>query len=306
MERPALCAGALICLLLILNIQNYVASISFIGDANNEVCNKITQELYECGVKKGANFKRIDLVAARNQCLSNIPDVIFMGINRVGMDIIVEAIQRPFVPQMQYRGVPCNIISSRDCIIHEMSVLSGHPLVKVGDTVKKGQLLVSGIIPTKKGEGEPIYARSIANIDARVFYSATEEALKYTPISERTGKKKRGFEIKFSEYGIIDFNVEDFTHSEVESRKVNLLPGILPFYAIIDEYHELKVKALPKDIDTVYNEAKLKAQAKAASKVPGYAEIVDIKVFYNEYDSRVQASAYIECIEPVAVQIPLN
>lgn len=306
MERPLLCAGALICLLLIFNIQNYVASISFIGDANNEVCKEIEQELYESGVKKGANIKNLDLVAVRNQCLKNIPEVIFIGINRVGMDIIVEAIQRPYVPQMQYRGVPCNIISSKDCIIHDMSVLSGHPVVNVGDTVKKGQLLVSGIIPTRNGEGEPLYARSIANIDARVFYSATEKALKYTPISERTGKKKRGFELKFGQYGIINFDVKDFAHSEIETRQINLLPGILPFYVIIDEYHELKVRALPKDIDTAYNEAKLKAQAKATSKVPGYAEIVDIKVYYNEYESHVNASAYIECIEPVAVQIPLN
>jgi hypothetical protein len=46
---------------------------------------------------------------------------------------------------------PANIVADRDCVIEEITVVKGTPVVKVGDTVRRGDLLISGIIETENG-----------------------------------------------------------------------------------------------------------------------------------------------------------
>ena len=41
---------------------------------------------------------------------------------------------------------PCNIIASQDCTITEIVTASGTPVVKAGDDVKKGDILISGAV----------------------------------------------------------------------------------------------------------------------------------------------------------------
>ena len=42
---------------------------------------------------------------------------------------------------------PCHIIAERDGVVTGLEVLAGVPMVKIGDTVQKGDILISGIIP---------------------------------------------------------------------------------------------------------------------------------------------------------------
>ena len=46
-----------------------------------------------------------------------------------------------------------NVISEYDAVIEEITVMRGIPMVKAGDTVKKGDLLISGVIPEELGGG---------------------------------------------------------------------------------------------------------------------------------------------------------
>ena len=52
------------------------------------------------------------------------------------------------MPKLTENGTyPCHIIAARDGVVRKIEVRTGIPLVKVGDTVKKGDILISGIIP---------------------------------------------------------------------------------------------------------------------------------------------------------------
>ena len=44
-------------------------------------------------------------------------------------------------------------MASRDCVIEEITVSSGVACVKAGDTVRRGELLISGVIPSESGGG---------------------------------------------------------------------------------------------------------------------------------------------------------
>lgn len=90
---------------------------------------------------------------------------------------------------------PCDLKAARGGVITSMVVRNGKAAVKPGDTVEKGQLLVSGKIPITDDGGTEVdahYVRADADVVARV--SRTEE--KSIPLwhirKEKTGRKRYG------------------------------------------------------------------------------------------------------------------
>ena len=46
-----------------------------------------------------------------------------------------------------------NIVAAEDCVIEQITVKSGFAAVEVGDTVRRGDLLISGVLPAEAGGG---------------------------------------------------------------------------------------------------------------------------------------------------------
>ena len=63
---------------------------------------------------------------------------------------------------MQSKNTPCNIVASRDAQIKNVRLYSGMLVPMVGDGVKKGDIIVSGVVDTKYGRS--FYVHSIGEI----------------------------------------------------------------------------------------------------------------------------------------------
>lgn len=89
---------------------------------------------------------------------------------------------------------PCNLKASYDGIIKKIDLKSGNCVVKVGDTVKKGDVLVSGIIETAGGTR---FVRSVGQVEAEVIHNFTISKDYKTEVITETGKtsKKKVLEI---------------------------------------------------------------------------------------------------------------
>ncbi len=114
---------------------------------------EIEARLYEAGLKEGRLWARIDKNEIENRVLQSCDKVSWLNINRRGTVAYVNAVVRLDFEENENPVGYANIVAERDCIIEEIRVVRGYPLVKVGDTVKKGQILISGAYPSEIGGG---------------------------------------------------------------------------------------------------------------------------------------------------------
>ena len=161
-------------------------------------------------------------------------------------------------------------MAAKDGIIHKMIVLDGQAVAEPGQTVKKGQLLVSGIIDHPDTIGVR-YVHSMGQIMARTWYQETVEMSLIEPYRQRTGRKS---EIKYIGWDRfkIPYQKEEisFTDFDLEVQEDG--------FFLTEIYYEIEV------IDWKNSMAELKLKLEemaveaARKSMPPEAKIIDKKV----------------------------
>ena len=133
-------------------------SLNIIWDIRIEGCSdtladEVSAELNNAGVNVGSLWFGIDKRSVENEILRVSDDISWISINRRGMVAYIEVIERNTHPLSQKPNGYASVVADRDCIIEEITVKTGYPLVKVGDSVRKGDVLISGVIPQSLGGG---------------------------------------------------------------------------------------------------------------------------------------------------------
>lgn len=133
-----------ISVLMLLLSQGLVWDIRPLG--NQKISNAdIKDRLVNCGFSVGDLWKRTDLSDVETELLRRYDDVSWVNINRRGTVAYVSIIEKEEEATTNEKNILySNIIASCDCVIDEMTVSSGTAVVKAGDSVKKGDLLIFG------------------------------------------------------------------------------------------------------------------------------------------------------------------
>lgn len=145
------------------------------------------------GLRVGSYIPSLDLDVIKNRALIESNELSWMAVNINGTSVNV--IVREIENVENNEKSPANLVASCDGVIEMLEVHKGQPTVNVGDTVRNGDLLVSGIIanenaPTRyvNASGK-IYARTTKHI--RIEVPLEYEGKVYT------GKIKKEKIIKF-------------------------------------------------------------------------------------------------------------
>lgn len=204
---------------------------------------KIYAALAEVGVKTPAFFQKTDVkkVASALRKVDGVSDV---SVRLEGTRLVIDVLERLPENEIVDTQTPIPIISERDGIVTEITVLQGTALVKVGDSVKKGQTLIAPYITS--GETE-VPCRAMGSVKAKTYYSRTAVYSDTTLAPVDTGRKKtvNGFELPFLKWE----GKPPFAVYRVErNRKSGTL--ILPFVILEDTYYEQKLSEVPFDYET--------------------------------------------------------
>lgn len=113
----------------------------------------ILNELSNVGFGVGRGWGSITRSDAEWAFLEASQSIGWININRRGSVAYVTVKEKTVPPQDTDAVAFSNIVAARDCIIEEISVRAGVAAVKVGDTVRAGDLLISGVLPGESGGG---------------------------------------------------------------------------------------------------------------------------------------------------------
>lgn len=148
----------------------------------------ILRTLEEEGVKRGAFYPgfRADLI--RSRALSALPELSWLAVNVRGGRAGVEVRAAVAPPEIWDPRQAADVTAARGGVVMDLTVLEGTPLVKRGDAVEPGQVLISADRP---GRSIPVHARG--EVTARTRYELTARAPLATGQITPNGEEKRQF-----------------------------------------------------------------------------------------------------------------
>ena len=143
----------------------------------------------QCGIRFGASRKQVRSEQVKNELLSAVPWLQWAGVNTSGCTAVISVRERAEDDRQEDTGVVSSIIANRDGYILSATATGGTLAVQPGETVTRGQLLISGFtdcgfcIRASRAEGE-IVAQTNRNLRAVMVESSGNPTL-----SPETGYK---------------------------------------------------------------------------------------------------------------------
>lgn len=179
------------------------------------------------------------------------------------------------------------IVASDDAIITNIELIQGTVNVKVGDTVKKGQVLVEPYIIDSSGQQRKV--RPQAKIEARVFKTFKTQHYESKLENVRTGNSVICSEISVFGLKLFSNSGNTFENYEVEEKKICISKNnILPIYKTTYVFYELK----PQIIEQPFEECKEKIFADTRQKALQYFQ--DCDIIEDEHFNITKKDAKIE------------
>lgn len=143
--RFGIIAGVIILLSFIFYLSNIVVSVEVYG--NREVPKEqIISALSDIGIYKGRFITDINFHSCEQKLRLSIPELSWTGIRHTGSRIVVDVAETDNPPEMVKDDIPCNIVADRDAQIISIEVYSGRKMKNVGSGVRKGDIIISGIV----------------------------------------------------------------------------------------------------------------------------------------------------------------
>lgn len=305
-KRKAFVFGAFLFLLLINVVASFIWDVEVTG--NQEVGRtKIVQELDNLGIRAGTLKYKVDPNKIANELMLKIDKLAWVGFEIRGTRVLVTVKERIEPPDLVPKDIPCDIIARRDAIISSIVVKDGQGLVKNGDTVLKGQTLVTGVIKSKNEEEGPRLVHALADIEARTWYESSSTAKFRIVEPVRTGRIKNIYKVKiFGKEIQIPFSkeIEYENYDKVELRDVLSIGKdfVLPFELLTDKYYENKMVERRLSLDEAKEIAYNDALKKLMDLIPEDAKLINKTVDYKQDgNDSVTVNIIYECIEDIGV-----
>lgn len=231
--------GALLCAALLAASSFFVWDINVTGQTGLSE-KEILKTLEGYGLYIGAYIPNIDTMRLENELVIDTEELSYASINLRGTvaEVVVRERKEKDVENI---SLPSNLVANCDGQIESIEVRGGMPTVKKGQIVKKGQLLVSGVIDSQAVGYRLVRARG--EIYARISRSFTAEVPLVREKKSRTGEKKTRVTIRFFAKKINLFSNNDISFEKYdtieEEKRLCLFDRVeLPVFIIKTTYFE--------------------------------------------------------------------
>ncbi|MGN1095361.1 MAG: sporulation protein YqfD [Eubacteriales bacterium] len=275
----------------------------FVWDINisgneNITSEKIEEYLAAYGFRLGAFIPRLDTEDICRRIMLENGNISFMTINMRGTVAEVKIHERESDEGKVADSTPSNLISKYDAQIERLEITGGVAEVKYLQIVKKGDLLVSGIIDSNALGYRLVRARGKVFGKVTLVYTS-EIPFEYTenvPTGEQTEKKSiKIFSkiISISKNNSIPYEKYD---TIINNKKLYLFGNVeLPLFIMTEKYTEYTERTVTLTRDEAYRKA-LAEIKKQSEKELSEAEILSRETVLTEGEDFLRLTVYVECI----------
>lgn len=189
-RRWGMFAGLAVCIGLIWLSGRYVWRIEVDGTSQYQP-RDVLEELEAQGFAVGSFIPDVDVNTLQNRILIASDRFAWISVNLIGTTARVEVVELTERQTAPRETAPANLVASADGQIVRLELRDGWAAIKVGDTVRSGELLVSGFGETKDArtvtahaEGK-VYAQVVHQISVEIPFAYEEKRYTGEKISEK-------------------------------------------------------------------------------------------------------------------------
>lgn len=311
-NRKMLLAGGLLFCICLYVMSSFIwfVRVSGLTSLQEETVLNIVRQ---AGLKPGVQKNRLDLKHVEHLLLLQIPEISWTGITIQGTRAVVEIAEKTMEPVQD--KTPAHIIASKDGLMEEIIALVGETAVQRGETVRKGQVLISGtIMPRIKDEagnmvqapnGQPQQIRAQGITKARIWYQAYGESSMIKQVRQRTGRTfthvvlKAGQWEKIVKEGIVPFG--DYEIEQTSKKPTSWRNKDVPVESNVITFYETVIADIPLTPDEAREEAKRLALEALRKQIPEDAQVLsrNIEVIKTSETDIVRIKVVVETLEDI-------
>lgn len=305
-SRKGFILGLVCTLFTIFFLSNMIWSIHIHG-ASPEVEHEVKQKLHQIGVKKGAFIFSLPSEQEIQQTVTESNDnLTWIGVKRLGTRYSFEVVEKK-IPEEKEALNPRHLVARKKAVIHKIFAEQGQAMVEDRDFVKKGDILISGIVGSD--EQEKVMPAKGSVLGEVWYLSEVTVPLKSTIITN-TGDTLNKYYIKLGKISIPiwGFEKDSFSKKEMitDMRPFYFLKWQLPISFQKDKIFEIEHS------ERVLSEKQAKELAFELTEkdlmrqLPSDAEIKGKKILHEKIgNGKVNVKIHYQVIEEIATEQPI-
>lgn len=288
--------------IIVIILSNFIWNIDVEGNINipREELLALAEEngLSVGKIKGGINTKEVI-----NKIRLERDDVAWVGIDIIGTNAVIKVVEADAKPDIINEEEYCNIVADKDAMITKVIARNGTPVVEEGSVVKKGDILIAGWMEGKYTGRQ--YVHSQGEIEAKVWYTATEKIeLKETKKIE-TGNEENKYSVKINNFQInLPKSIPNFEkYDTIEaSKKLKLFSNFyLPFELITYTYKEYKEETVIHSIEEAKQIGVERAEEKLVNEIKD-KEILDKQIKVKTESEYLLVEVTFEVKEKIGIE----
>lgn len=298
-KRKGLAVGFVLFIAFLTTMPRYVWSVNVSGNENVDSAT-IIAAAKEAGIHNGVRVSDIDTDNLRPKMLVELPELSWAAINIEGSTVTID-VREQLNPKRIDDKSPCNLVATQDGIITAVYVKKGNAAVKVGDAVRKGDLLALGTV--EYGDLSTVMCHAMGEV-----YAETNREITVTsPLTvERlipTGKVKTKHVMQiFGMYIPLYLGSEQYNYTcKAQEYFVKSGDAVLPLSIISAEFTEVEKTKVKISVDEAKQTAQEELKRIEKEQLSGI-KIKDRKIKFSQKDGKIILTASYICDENIATE----
>ena len=271
-RRAALVLCAAAAALVLGGLSQTVLGVSVVGARDEAQRTALLETLRACGVRPGVWAAGVDREAVAGEVLRSCPGLTYAAVRQKGFSMELYVVQAAAAPEVFDPDAPVDVVAVTGGLVTRVVTLSGEALVRPGDTVVPGQVLIRGTERMPHARGA---------VTARTWAVGRGEAALRVETLTRTGKSTVQTQIVAGEWRYPEDVETVYPCEETEEETLLLLDGLFyPLQVVRRTHYEATRATQTRNLAAAKDESAARALTNALLGLKNGACVVDKRVEY--------------------------
>ncbi len=286
----------------VIALSNFVWNIEVIG--NDKIsAEEIIKDLADDNFKVGTSKTNLNTKNIIDKIRLKRSDLAWMGIEIKGTNAIVKIVEADLKPDIIKEEEYCNIVATKDAMIVKINAQNGTAVVKEGDIVTKGTVLIQGWL---EGQFTGIrYVHANGEVQAKVWYSQKISVPLKQIKKVKTGKEENKYSVKINNFEInLIKGVPKFQNYDTieTSKKLKLFSDFyLPIEINQKTYQEYEEQEITYSIEEAKEFGITQVDESLKEQIEG-KQVTNKKINAEQMEANIEVEVIYEVLESIGTK----